>query len=141
MPKNFAGEILKQINDELAKRANNALKKDGLTFSQAGVILTLGEKQKEGMSIKELSRSICVAQPTMTGIIDRLQEKGIVQSSSDRNDKRIRIVTLTEKGIRCLKNADENKRMAETQFFEGLTEEERDQLITLLEKVRNNLGK
>lgn len=141
MPKNFAGEILKQINDELAKRANNALKKDGLTFSQAGVILTLGEKQKEGMSIKELSRSICVAQPTMTGIIDRLQEKGIVQSSSDRNDKRIRIVTLTEKGIRCLKNADENKRMAETQFFEGLTEEERDQLITLLEKVRNNLVK
>lgn len=141
MPKNFAGEILKQINDELAKRANNALKKDGLTFSQAGVILTLGEKQKEGMSIKELSRSICVAQPTMTGIIDRLQEKGIVQSSSDRSDKRIRMVTLTEKGIRCLKNADENKRMAETQFFEGLTEEERDQLITLLEKVRNNLVK
>ncbi len=141
MPKNFAGEILKQINDELAKRANNALKKDGLTFSQAGVILTLGEKQKEGMSIKELSRSICVAQPTMTGIIDRLQEKGIVQSSSDRSDKRIRMVTLTGKGIRCLKNADENKRMAETQFFEGLTEEERDQLITLLEKVRNNLVK
>ena len=141
MPKKFAGEILKQINDELAKRANNALKKDGLTFSQAGVILTLGEKQKEGMSIKELSRSICVAQPTMTGIIDRLQEKGIVQSSSDRSDKRIRMVTLTEKGIRCLKNADENKRMAETQFFEGLTEEERDQLITLLEKVRNNLVK
>lgn len=98
MPKKFAGEILKQINDELAKRANNALKKDGLTFSQAGVILTLGEKQKEGMSIKELSRSICVAQPTMTGIIDRLQEKGIVQSCSDRNDKRVRMVTLTEKG-------------------------------------------
>lgn len=141
MPKKFAGEILKQINDELAKRANNALKKDGLTFSQASVITLLGEKNGAGMSIKELSSAMCVAQPTMTGIVDRMKEKDIVYSTGAVDDRRIRMIRLTEKGEGCLKNASENKKLAEKEFLEGLTKDEKQQLISLLEKVKNNLVK
>lgn len=134
-----AGEILKQINDELARRANESLKADELTFSQVGIVLRLRESADEGMSIKELSSSVHVAQPTMTGIVDRLERKGIVCSCSDAEDRRIRRVYLTEKGENCLANAGKNRESTEALLLAGMTDEEVDQFKTLLLKVRGNL--
>jgi DNA-binding MarR family transcriptional regulator len=137
----YAGEMLKQINDELGKRANKALKADDLTVSQAGVIVKLGEDPKRGLSIKDLSSTSCVSQPTMTGIVDRLEKKGIVYSTRDAGDSRIRLVHLDKKGMQCMKNAKANMLETEQSFLKGLTAEERKQLITLLGKVKDNLTK
>ncbi|MEA4923239.1 MAG: MarR family transcriptional regulator [Eubacteriaceae bacterium] len=136
-----AGAILKQINDELTKRANNALKNDGLTLSQVGVLIELYKRDPEGISIKELSKSICVTQPTMTGLIDRMKEKGIIDCGSDQSDRRIKMVRLNKKGKECIGNAEQNMLDTERQLLDGLTEKERTQFKMLLGKVRDNIVK
>lgn len=130
---------MKQINDELAKRANESLKADELTFSQVGIVLRLRDNNAEGMSIKDLSSSAHVAQPTMTGIVDRLERKGIVSSCNDSEDRRIRRVYLTEKGENCLANAGKNRASTEELLLAGMSEEEVAQFKTLLMRVRDNI--
>ncbi|MGE5623331.1 MAG: MarR family winged helix-turn-helix transcriptional regulator [Bacillota bacterium] len=68
----------------------------GLTLAQFDIIATLGNTQ--GMSCKELGEKTLITKGTLTGVIDRLEAKGLVKRSINPDDRRCMIVQLTEKG-------------------------------------------
>ena len=68
----------------------------GLTGSQFDVIATLGDT--EGMSCKELSEKTLVTKGTLTGVLDRLEKKGLVERVPSREDRRSTYIRLTPKG-------------------------------------------
>lgn len=49
-------------------------------------------------SLAELSRYLNVSSANMTGLVDRLEKKGLVKRGSKEGDRRITIVVLTETG-------------------------------------------
>jgi MarR family transcriptional regulator, 2-MHQ and catechol-resistance regulon repressor len=67
-----------------------------LTPPQFDIIATLGNT--EGMSFKELGEKTLITKGTLTGVVDRLEAKGLVCRSSHAEDRRSTIVRLTEKG-------------------------------------------
>src|SRR5881396_1260765 len=68
----------------------------GLTPSQFDVIATLGDT--EGMTCKMLSEQTLVTKGTLTGVLDRLEKKGLVERVPSREDRRSTIIRLTPKG-------------------------------------------
>src|SRR3989442_13232429 len=68
----------------------------GLTPSQFDVIATLGET--EGMTCKELSEKTLVTKGTLTGVLDRLEKKGLIERVPSREDRRGTLIPLTPKG-------------------------------------------
>ena len=68
----------------------------GLTPSQFDVIVTLGDT--EGMTCKELSEKTLVTKGTLTGVLDRLEIKGLVERVASRSDRRCIIIRLTPRG-------------------------------------------
>ena len=68
----------------------------GLTGSQFDVIATLGDT--EGMTCKELSEKTLVTKGTLTGVLDRLEKKGLIERVPSREDRRSIIIRLTPKG-------------------------------------------
>lgn len=68
----------------------------GLTLAQFDIIATLGNTP--GMSCKELGEKTLITKGTLTGVIDRLETKGLVKRSTNPDDRRCMIVQLTEKG-------------------------------------------
>lgn len=74
----YIGMLLKQINDNLGKRANNELRKSGLTISQIRYLGFMYENGKERTPFKLLEKEFDVAQPTVAGIMRRLEKKGLV---------------------------------------------------------------
>ncbi len=68
----------------------------GLTPSQFDVIATLGDT--EGMTCKGLSEKTLVTKGTLTGVLDRLQKKGLVERVPSREDRRCTLTRLTPKG-------------------------------------------
>tara|TARA_R110001599_G_scaffold353676_1_gene595071 strand:- start:101305 stop:101754 length:450 start_codon:yes stop_codon:yes gene_type:complete len=68
----------------------------GLTSSQFDIIATLGNTS--GMSFKELGEKTLITKGTLTGVVDRLQEKGLVKRLSHLQDRRSILVQLTKKG-------------------------------------------
>src|SRR5216684_9070877 len=68
----------------------------GLTPSQFDVIATLGDTG--GMTCKELSEQTLVTKGTLTGVLDRLAKKGLIERVPSREDRRSIIIQLTPKG-------------------------------------------
>ncbi len=67
-----------------------------LTPAQFGVIAELGGTS--GMTAVELSRSTLLAKASLTGIIDRLEEKRLVERQTVQGDRRCMKVRLTKVG-------------------------------------------
>ena len=133
------GTLLKQIHDALEKQANNTLRADGLTMAQVGVLLMLDRAEHRQMPLKELEKALHVAQSTAAGIVSRLEQKGLVESFGDAEDRRVKVVRLSEAGAGCCRTADARMAEAERQLLSSLTEAERDIFILLLRKVRDSL--
>ena len=133
------GMLIKQINDELLKNANNALRLQNITLAQLEVLDQLNQAPKGRYSLKELEQILHVAQSTAAGIISRLEQKGFVAGFGDAADRRIKQVQITPAGVGCIRSAMHHRVKAEELLLSNLTEAERDLFYILLKKVRDSL--
>ena len=62
-----------------------------------------------------------------------------MESFGDAEDRRVKVVRLSEAGAGCCRTADARMAEAERQMLSSLTEAERDIFILLLRKVRDSL--
>ncbi len=76
--------------------SNRHVRTMGLTACQFDIIATLGNTQ--GMNFRELGERTLITKGTLTGVVDRLESRGLVQRVADEKDGRSQIVQLTEKG-------------------------------------------
>ena len=68
----------------------------GLTESQFDVIATLGNT--DGMTCKELGERTLITKGTLTGVLDRMEARGLVTRRTDSEDARRTYIALTRKG-------------------------------------------
>ncbi len=68
----------------------------GLTPSQFDIIATLGNTP--GMTFKELGEHTLITKGTLTGVVDRMAEKGLVERVAVESDRRSMTVRLTRRG-------------------------------------------
>lgn len=71
-------------------------KKYGLTGPQSSVLRNLVNDGP--MSSADLSRMLYVTPSNITGIIDRLEKKGLVKRTKKQGDRRVALISLTESG-------------------------------------------
>lgn len=133
------GALLKKINDELEKNANNGLRSQGLTLTQLGALLELSTAVEGQLTLKELERRLHVAQSTAAGIVSRLERKALAESFGDPSDRRIKIVKITSAGIERVQRTDSHRVQAEERLLSGLTETEKNIFYSLLKKVCDTL--
>lgn len=133
------GLLLKQINDELRKNGNNALRAQDITMAQLDVLTELDCAPEGQRSLKELEQLLHVAQSTVAGIVSRLEQKGLVTGLEDSADRRVKLAWITPAGTQCVQEARHHRNEAETKLLSGLTQTERDVFYVLLKKVRDSL--
>ena len=87
----------------------------------------------------EVTAHLKVRPSTANGILDRMEEKGLLRRTISETDARQRLITLTEKGAAL--QADCRRLFMETEelMLGNLTEEERAALFGLLRRVTINL--
>lgn len=110
----------------------------GLTPPQFDILATLGNT--DGMSFKELGEKTLITKGTLTGVIDRLELRGLVRRVQSKSDGRSTIVRLTKKG------EDEFARIFPLHVaylrgpFGALSEAELEQFEALAGKLRGALA-
>jgi DNA-binding MarR family transcriptional regulator len=70
----------------------------GLTLPQFDILVTLGNAG--GLTPKVLGERTLITKGTLTGVIDRLEEKRLIERIPSAEDRRSQIVTLTKQGER-----------------------------------------
>lgn len=133
------GDLLKQIHDEMEKKANNKFRSLDLTRSQMVVLLLLNRSDQKQMPLKALEHRLHVAQSTAAGIVGRLEQKGLIEAVGDPTDKRIKILHITPQGMAFCQTAERDMENGEQELLSALTETEQIVFKSLLIKIRNSL--
>ena len=76
----------------------------------------------------------------MVGLLDQLEERGIVARHLDASDRRVRVVELTEAGREVLGRAVRVAMATEQLICQGFDLDQREHLISMLQTVAANLG-
>jgi DNA-binding MarR family transcriptional regulator len=130
------GRLIYTVSAILRKASDRALAPWGLSVAQAPVLVILREAGRPVM-ITEVARRLHLETPSVTTMVDRLTERGLVDRVKDPKDRRKTLVTLTRKGKRTVDTIREPGRQLEEEMFGALSTRERETLKILLQKFRD----
>jgi DNA-binding MarR family transcriptional regulator len=105
----------------------------GLTGAQVGVLTRL--RAGEGRPMGALGAELWCDVSNITGIVARLEERGLVRRSADAEDQRVKRVHLTERGREALARVLPEHEAALAADVRRLTAAERSTVIALLKKL------
>lgn len=109
---------------------------DGLAPSHGDVIANLFKCQEISMS--QLSSAIFRDPSTVTALVNKLKQRGFVQTRKDEEDSRVTIVSLTDSGKALEPRFRAISRELYDIEYQGVTDEERKALQGLLAKINSN---
>lgn len=93
------------------------------------------------LSMSKLSKIINRDKSTTTVLVRKLEKAGLVKLECDPKDKRGKVVSLTDKGKKYNSiTSDISKDLLET-FYKGFSEEEKEQFVKSLLKIKQNFQK
>lgn len=130
------------LNDtaRMFRRAFNARTRDsGITALQSRVLTYLA--RYPGIRQGPLAELIEVEPITLSRMIDRLEESGLVERRADPTDRRAWQLHLTAQAEPLLDSLRQTAKEVVAEATEGLSDAERDELARLVERVRANLSR
>lgn len=131
-------DVIATTNRALLRRMEEVISAEGLTRPQFLALRCVSESAMVPM--KDISDRMLVTPANITGIVDRLESKGLVRRAAHRGDRRATIVELTLKG----KAMQERLSSRYTEFMEDalrvFTTEEQKKLRNLLLKLQEGMS-
>ncbi|MDF2568709.1 MAG: mhqR 1 [Sporomusa sp.] len=131
---------LDELTDELfaffngfSSWENSVIKTSDLTVSEAHAIEVLGNYGH--MNMKNLAQHLGVTTGTTTVTVDRLEKKQYATRESIKEDRRVHLITLTEKGEQAFAEHHKYHSNLTEQILSVLSNEETEQLLTILKKI------
>jgi DNA-binding MarR family transcriptional regulator len=122
--------LLKRLGFAAKERAMEAYEGTGLHPYHHAVLLVLGEGSRETQGA--IADALGYDRGQLVGLLDELEEHGLVERRRDPNDRRRHIVRLTADGKRMLRRLRALARQIEDEFLAPLSEKERANLHALL---------
>lgn len=133
------GFLFKQINTIYEKEFNQRLRTLGITASQCAVLDYLFTSQKEEVTQRDIERALSLQNPTVTGLLKRLDEKGFILVVPSNKDKRCKNVYLTEKAYDIQKRMETDRKKLDKMLTVSMTKKEVEALEKMLNKVLYNI--
>lgn len=90
--------LLMQTARLFQERIRDDMNQNNLSITEFSVLEVLFHKGKQ--TIQQIANSILVANSSMTYVIDKLEQKGLLKRNACPEDRRVVHITLTEKRIR-----------------------------------------
>lgn len=93
------------------------------------------DKNYYGMKTSELTKVLCITKPATSKMLNMLEEKGYIERTSNKSDRRVVYVKVTEEGNEFLKEQNRKFEKFTCKVVEKMGEEDTDNLIRLLDKL------
>lgn len=101
--------------------------------SQSRILIILYEQK--GMTQKHLTEFLGIQPGSASEILTKLENTKLIRRSPSKKDRRVMEISLTDEGIKHAKTAIERRYKRHKQMFLSLTEDEKELLLMLLEKI------
>ncbi len=137
---NNGGYLINQIQKISSRKFNELLKEkniDEFNGSQ-GVILYSLWNNKE-LTIKEIGKITGLAKTSLTSMLDRMEEKGLIRRKDNSEDKRSIKIMLTDKAKELEKDYNDISNKMSNIFYKNFSDKEIDEIEKYLERIISNL--
>jgi DNA-binding MarR family transcriptional regulator len=130
--------LLAQIGAYCATRFASRLEALALTPAHAGVLRIIAAS--EGINQRDLAERLAILPARLVGLIDSLEERGLVERRVQRQDRRNHALHLTPAGFAMLAQLGRVARDHQADVLKGLGDDERAQLAALLRRLAAEHG-
>ena len=117
------------------KRSNQLLTPHGLTGSQFKILMLLYRTPEGSMRQADIEAKFSMTNPTVTGLMQKLEAKGLVRREPHPEDRRSKLLVLTERATAMKEELLMLAESLERQMTANLNETECEQLAFLLTKM------
>lgn len=125
--------LLMKTTKVIQERIRMEMIKNKLNLTEFSVLEVLYLNGKQ--TIQQIGTSILIASGSMTYVIDKLEQKGLLKRNGCSNDRRVIHVELTEEGVCLMNKMMPNHRDLVNDMFGFLNDDESQTLVRILEKV------
>jgi MarR family transcriptional regulator, 2-MHQ and catechol-resistance regulon repressor len=126
--------LLMQTAKAVQERIRDEMSKNKLSITEFSVLEVLFYQGKQ--TIQQIGNRILISSGSMTYVIDKLEQKGIIKRNDCREDRRVIHITLTTEGMEMMENIMPKYQDMVDSFFEDLKSDESELLVNCLKKVR-----
>jgi DNA-binding MarR family transcriptional regulator len=125
--------LLKRLGYAIKERTMDAFEQRGANPYQHGILCSLSESRAETQS--QIADALGYDRSWLVGLLDELEEEGLIERKPDPADRRRNIVTLKPEGESRLLEFRAVSKQVEDDFLAPLSKAERTQLHQLLQKL------
>ena len=129
------GRLLKDADLAVSREVNARMRETGVTSSQGWLLAMLYFAPEGTLSLKEIESLARTSQPSVWGVVSRMEKAGLVEVFSNPHDARARLVRITEEGRARSERCQEILGGVEGVIDGAMTPEERAQLVQLLQRL------
>lgn len=133
----YINDISKRLKSLTLKKIRQTTEAAGVSQCTRAILKSL--TRKTGVTELALCQDIKYTAPTVSVALKRMAYDGLLNLVIDPNDRRQTLIYITDKGIETGKYLDYAYKEIDDILMEGLTEEEKTVLASLLEKMLKNV--
>ena len=140
MKKHFGGTLISQVKQLQDRAFNKILKEEGVyefNGQQGRILFALWKNEK--LSLIELSRRTSLAKTTLSAMVERMKNEGLLIVEGSKEDKRSLVIYLSDKTLSLEEKINRATKKISDIFYKDFSEEEANELDRLLGKVKENL--
>ncbi len=138
--KTYGGFLISQIKQLQGRVFEKMLKESGIDAfngAQGRILYVLWENEK--LTISEIGHLTSLAKTTLTSMLDRLEESGLVVRTADPKNRRQVYVSITEKARLYKEEYDKVTDRMNELFYRGFSENEVIEFENMLRKIITNI--
>lgn len=122
------------IHSHLARR----IESHGLSLGAFNVLMILSRSEDEGCPMHELGELLLVSRANVTGLVDCLARRGLVERTQHERDRRVRLVRLTKAGENLLESILPGHYARVREMLKSVSNKDKQLLSKLLMKLRHS---
>lgn len=139
--KTSGGFLISQIKQLQGRVFEKMLKESGVDAfngAQGRILYVLWEHER--LTISEIGRLTSLANTSLTSMLDRMEEGGLIVRIPDNHNRRQTFITITEQAKAYREAYDLVSEQMNTLFYQGFTESEVTAFEKMLSRIVDNLN-
>lgn len=140
MEKKEVGRYVQMLSRQIKRRMDKSVAGYEITGKQVAILLYIyDESRKRDVYAKDIEIEFDMRRASVTGILQLMEKNKIIEREENKQDGRLKKLTLTTKAIEIREKVKKEIDQVEKELVEGISKDEREIFFELMEKMSHNL--
>ena len=135
------GKQVQMLSRKIKRKMDETFLEYGITGGQAFMLKYIHEKSTNGkVYAKDIENEFDMRRPTVTGILQLMEQNGLIERKAEGKDARLKEIFITKKGMEIGEKIDSNVKRVEKKLVKDISINEIQTFLTIIGKLSKNIS-